>query len=81
MHLKNTIQYRDAFAALTRLKEQFGITEDIRSIARYLLFSCECEAKESVFAWVGTDAEIDRVVVEAYEQAWKSFISGTDEDD
>lgn len=78
--LDNTTQYRDAFAALNALQAQLGSTAELKAIARYLLYSAECHTIPNRFPWVGAGTERDRLTVQVWEDAWKSFIAGEDED-
>jgi len=82
MRLDQTLQYKEAFHALSELQRSHGTSEELKAIARYLLFSSESEAETARFPFVGLGSDPrDRAVVQAYEQAWDAFINGDEPDE
>ncbi len=82
MQIGETAQYKEAFQALERLRQQHGSTPELQAIARLMLYANPVEiANRSPFAWVGTADPRDRAVVQAMEEAWKIMISGEGDDD
>ena len=80
MRLGNTQQYQSALAALTRLKQQAGATEDLKAIALYLFYSHDAEVPTPQFPFVGVDDPRDHAIVQAFTDQWQALIRGDDED-
>jgi len=79
VRIKDTENYKNALAALSRLESAGAAQFDLRAIAIFLLYSKDAEVPERLFPFVGdaTDPR-DRAVVESYEAAWIDFLSGND---
>lgn len=76
-----TPQYRQALAALSALKERYGLLPELKDIAAGLIAGNQALMPERRFPYVGDPADPrDRAVVEAHETAWKDFLIGDDDD-
>ncbi|HEY9752547.1 MAG TPA: hypothetical protein V6C46_06335, partial [Coleofasciculaceae cyanobacterium] len=69
MELGATRQYKDAIAGLTALKEELGKREELKAIARFLLYCEPAEAPDLLFPFTGTDDPRDRAIVDGYKRA------------
>lgn len=78
--LGNTPKFTQAIAALSRLREQYGISEDLKAIAALLLLVEPMEAPENLFPFVGDPNDPrDQMVVAAYKGEWERVFSGEDD--
>lgn len=80
--LKDTALYQDAARALEELKTMGASEGALKPIAKILLHTADLEAPASRFPFTGdpTDPR-DRAVMDAYNQAWRRFVTGEDYDE
>jgi hypothetical protein len=80
--LSSSAQYANALAALGRLKQALGVTEDLKAIALYLFHSADCEAPNTLFPFVGVAGDPrDAAIAQAYETEWRRLTAGEYDDD
>ena len=82
MDLSSSAPYRKAFDALTTLKGQLGVTEELKAIALYLFYSAEAEIPAVMFPFVGVPGDPrDEGVSLSYQSEWRRLVTGEYEDD
>jgi len=73
--------YHTAIEALEVLKQQVGKTDEIKAIARLLLYAARAEVAEPLFPYVGdANDPRDQAIVAAYNEAWQSILRGEDDE-
>jgi len=80
--LSSSQPYRKAFEALTALKEQLGVSDELKAIAAYLFHSANAEIPEAMFPYVELPGDTrDEAIAQAYQSEWKRLVAGEYEDD
>lgn len=78
--LGSSPKFTQAIAALSRLREQYGLSDDLKAIAALLLLVEPMEAPENLFPFVGdANDPRDQMVVQAYKSEWERVFSGEDD--